>query len=100
MRPINGRQIGNVGSKAATTQPMSVHRQPTSFLIGQADPAAHMPTEDAVFFDQVGYGRLLPLVEPADQRGQEHPEGHRVEHGGRVYITDPISKPPNPSVEQ
>jgi hypothetical protein len=37
----------------------------------------------------VGHRRLLPLVEPADQRSQEHSEGQRVEHGGRVYTTRP-----------
>jgi hypothetical protein len=58
-------------TKAATAQPVSMHGQPTAFLIGQADPAAHVPTEDTVFFDQVGHGLLLPLVEPADQRGQQ-----------------------------
>jgi hypothetical protein len=34
------------------------------------EPAAHVITEDAVFFDQVRHGRLLPVVEPADQHGQ------------------------------
>ncbi len=48
-----------------------------------------MPTQDAVLFNQVGHGVLLPLVEPADQRRQEHSEGHRVEHGGRVYTHRP-----------
>jgi len=42
---------------------VSVPGQPTAFLVGQADPAAHVPTEDAVFFDQVGHGLLLPLVD-------------------------------------
>jgi hypothetical protein len=41
-------------TKAATAQPVSMHGQPTAFLIGQADPAPHVPTEDTVFFDQVG----------------------------------------------
>jgi hypothetical protein len=70
---------------------VSVPRQPPAFFIGQADPAAHVPTQDAVLFDQVGCGVLLPLAEPADQRRQEHSEGPRVEHGGRVYITDQVS---------
>ena len=80
-------------TEAATAQPVPVPRQPTAFFIGQAEPAAHVPAEDAVFFDEVGHGVLLPLVEPADQRRQEHSEGQRVEHGGRVYTTDPISGP-------
>ena len=50
---------------------MAVHRQPTAFRIGQANPAAKVPTQDAVFFDQVGHSRLLPLVAPADQPHQE-----------------------------
>ena len=55
-----------------------------------------MPAEDAVFFDQVGHGVLLPPVEPADQRGEQQAERHRVEHGARVYTTDPISGPQRP----
>ena len=43
-------------TKVATAQPVAMHGQPTAFLLGQADPAAHVPTEDAVFFDQVGHG--------------------------------------------
>src|SRR5262245_25075301 len=31
-------------TKAATAQPVSVHGQPTAFLVGQADPAAHVLT--------------------------------------------------------
>ena len=79
-------------TEAATAQSVSAHGQPTAFLIGQADPAAHVPAKDAVLFNQVGHGVLLPLVEPADQRRQEHAEGERVEHGARVYTTDPISR--------
>ena len=47
-----------------------------------------MPTEDAVFFDQVGHGLLLPLVEPTDERGQQKAERQCLEHGGREYTTD------------
>ena len=65
-----GRDDRGDVTKAATAQPVATNGQPTAFLVGQADPAGHVPTEDAVFFDQVGHGLLLPLVEPADQRGQ------------------------------
>ena len=84
MPPKNrvGRDDRGHLTKAATTQPVSVPRQPPAFCIGQADPAAYVSTQDAVLFDQVGHGVLLPLVEPADQRRQEHSEGERVEHGG------------------
>jgi hypothetical protein len=77
-----------------------VHREPTAFLISQADPPSHVRTEDAVFFDQVRQGLLLPLVEPADQPGQQHSERQGVEHGGRVYTTDRISGLRTPSAEQ
>ena len=76
--------------KTSTAQAVSVHGQPATFLIGQTDSATHMPTKDAVFFDQVGCGLLLPLVEPGDQRDQEHAEKPRVDHGERVYITKRI----------
>ena len=93
MPPQNrvGRDDRGDLTKAATAQPVSVHGQPPAFLIGQADPAAHVSAQDAVLFDQVGHSVLLPLVEPADQRRQEHAEGQRVEHGARVYTTRPIS---------
>jgi hypothetical protein len=42
-----------------------------AFFVGQADPAAHAPTHDAVLFNQVGHGCLLSLIEPAHQRRQE-----------------------------
>ena len=47
---------------------MSEECQPTTFVIGQADPAAQMCAEDAVLFNQIREGRL-PLVGP--------PAGHR-----------------------
>ena len=76
MPPENrvGRDDRRDLTEATTAQPVSMPRQPPAFLIGQADPAAHVPTQDAVLFDQVGHGVLLPLVEPADQRRQEHSE--------------------------
>jgi len=80
-------------TEAPTASPMPVNGQPTAFLIGQAYPAAQVRAEDAVFFDQVGHGVLLPPVEPADQRAEQQAERHRVGHGARVYTTDPISGP-------
>ena len=70
MPPENrvGRDDRGDLTESATAQPVSVHRQPTAFLIGQTDPAAQVRAEDAVFFDQIG-NRLLPLVGP--------PAGHR-----------------------
>jgi hypothetical protein len=43
----------------------------------------------------------LTQVEPADHRREEHSEGERIDHGRRVYTTDPISglKDPWPSDE-
>jgi hypothetical protein len=38
--------------------------QPTTFVIGQADPAAQMCAEDAVLFNQIREARL-PLVGPS-----------------------------------
>ena len=51
-----------------------------------------------VLFNQVRHSVLLSLVKPADQRRQEHAKGERVEHGARVYTSDPISGPRSPSV--
>jgi hypothetical protein len=46
-----------------------MHCQPTAFVIGQADPAVPLPAQDAVLFDQVGHGVLLPPVESRATRG-------------------------------
>jgi hypothetical protein len=89
MPPQNrvGRHNRRDPTEATTAQSVAVPRQPPAFLIGEAEPATHVPAEDAIFFDQVGHGLLLPLVEPADQRCQEPAEGRRVEHGVKVYTT-------------
>ncbi len=82
MPPENrvGRDDRGDLTESATAQPVSVHRQPTAFLIGQTDPAAQVRAEDAVFFDQIG-NRLLPLVGP--------PAGHRHhEESNRSDIHD------------
>jgi len=47
---------------------VSVHGQPTAFLISQADPPAPAPAKDVVLFNQVSHSVLLSLVKPADQR--------------------------------
>jgi hypothetical protein len=101
MPPKNrvGRDDRGDVMQAATAEPMAMHRQPTAFRISQADPAAHVPAQDAVFFNQVGHGVLLPPVEPADQGAEQQAERHRVEHGARAYTTDPISGPKEPSAE-
>ena len=85
-----GRDDRGDVTQAATAQPMPVDGQPPALVIGQAKPTAHVPAQDAVLFNQVGHGLLLPLVEPADERGQKRAEGSRVEHGGRVYTTNRI----------
>jgi len=79
-------------TEPTTAQPVSMPRQPPPFLVGQTDPAGKMRSEDAVLFDQVGHGVLVVLVEPADQRRQEHSQRQRIEHGGRVYPTGPIAE--------
>jgi hypothetical protein len=91
MPPKNGVGRDDRGdlTEATTTQPVTVPRQPPAFFIGQPDPAAQLAAEDAILFDYVGDGILLTLVEPADQRREEHSEGERVEHGGRVYDLPP-----------
>jgi hypothetical protein len=96
---VGSRNGGDI-PKAATTEPVSVLAQPTAFLVGQAEPAAHVPTEDAVFFDQVGHGVLRPSVEPAGQRREQQAQRHRVGHGASVYITARVLGLRRPSAEQ
>jgi hypothetical protein len=87
-------------TQAATAQPMPVDGQPSALVVAQAERAAYVPAQDAVFLDQVHHGVQLPPVEPAGQRREQHPERQRVEHGGRVYTTNRIAAPRNPSAEQ
>src|SRR6266852_9931204 len=82
-------------SSVAAERP-AAGRFPPAFLIDEAEPTTHVPAEDAIFFDQVGHGLLLPLVEPADQRCQEPAERRRVEHGGKVYTTARSQGPEDP----
>jgi hypothetical protein len=64
---------------------VSVHRQPTAFIIGQTDPAAQVRAEDAVFFDQIG-NRLLPLVGPlAGHRHHEESNRSDIHDRGSLH---------------
>ena len=78
---------------------MPVDGQPTAFLIGQAYPAAQVRAEDAVFFDQVGHGVLLPPVEPADQRASSR-RSDIASGTARESIPPTRSQAQNPSAEQ
>ena len=53
MPPQNrvGRHNRRDLTEATTAQPVAVPRQPPAFLIGEAEPATHVPAEDAIFFD-------------------------------------------------
>jgi len=33
---------------------------------------------------------LLLTIQPAEQRGKQHPQEEHVNHGGRVYLPDPV----------
>jgi hypothetical protein len=50
--------------ESATTEPVSARRQPTAFVIREAQPATEMRAEDTVFFNRICDARLL-LVSPA-----------------------------------
>jgi hypothetical protein len=80
-----GRDNGGDITKAAPAQLVSASRQLTAFLIGQADPTAHVLAKDAILLDQVGHRILVPSVEPTGQRGEHYTERDPVGHGARVY---------------
>jgi hypothetical protein len=44
-----------------------------------------LTSKDAILFDQIREGLLLLTIQPADQRGEQHPQEERVHHGGNVY---------------
>jgi hypothetical protein len=46
-----GRDDRGVLTESATAQPVPVHRQPTPFLVGEADPSAQVRAEDPVLFN-------------------------------------------------
>jgi hypothetical protein len=43
-----GRDNGGDITKAATAQLVSAYREPTAFLIGQTNPAAHVPAKGCI----------------------------------------------------
>jgi len=51
----------------------------------QQAPSPQLTSKDAILFDQILDGLLLPLIQPADQRGKQYSERKHVHHGGRVY---------------
>ena len=57
-----GRDDRGDVTKAATAQPVATNGQPTAFLVSQADLAAHVPTEDAIFFDTAITAVFMPAV--------------------------------------
>jgi hypothetical protein len=90
-----GRDDRRDRGEATTAQPLScLANRRRSSTVKRIRPRT-CPTQDAVLFDQVGHGGLLPLIEPARERRQEHSEGPHVEHRGRVNITDQVSRPPS-----
>ena len=82
-----GRDNSDDITKVAPAQLVSAYRQPTAFLIGQADPTAHVLAKDAILLDQVGHRVLVPSVEPTDQRCEQYTERQGLGHGARVYTT-------------
>jgi hypothetical protein len=64
---------------------MPEDRQPTTFVIGQADPAAQMCAEDAVLFSSIRYTTRLPLVGPPAGHGHhEQPDGSDIHDRGSL----------------
>jgi len=94
MPPENreGRDDRGDLTESATSQPVSVYGQSTTFLIGQADPAAKVRAEGAVLFDQVGDG-LLPLVGPP-ARHDHHEESNRGDIHDRGSLHDRLNIAP------
>jgi hypothetical protein len=91
MPPQNrvGRDDRGDLSQPATTQQVPAHGQPAPIIIAQPEaPSAQLTSKDAILFDQIRQGPLLPLIQPADQRDKKQPQRRNVDHGGRVYLTD------------
>ena len=91
MPPQNrvGRDKRGDLSQPATTQQVPAHGQPTPIIIAQPEASSpQLTSKDAILFDQIRQGLLLPLIQPADQRDKKQPQRENVDHGGRVYLTD------------
>jgi hypothetical protein len=68
--------------------------QPTTFVIGQADPAAQMCAEDAVLFNQIRDARLPLVGPPAGHGHHEQPNGSDIhDRGSRPYPLNDEQKP-------
>jgi hypothetical protein len=78
--------------KSATAQPLSVHCQPTPFLIGQTDPAAQVRAENAVFFDQIATDSCRRSAhQPATAITKSRTAATSTTAG--VYTTDSTARP-------
>lgn len=61
--------------------------QPTAFCIREAQPAAEMRAEGAVFFNEVRDARL-PLIGPPAGHSHHDESNRREIHDAGVYIND------------
>ena len=76
-------------AQPSTTQPAPAYSQPTPLVIAQPQaPSPQLTSKDAILFDQIRQGLVLLTIQPADQRGEKHPQEKHVDPGRRVYITD------------
>ena len=87
MPPQNrvGRDDRGDLAQPATAQPVPAHGQSTPVVIAQPHaPPTELVPEDAILFDQVGQGLLVPMIQPADQGGEKNPRGRHVNHRGSL----------------
>ena len=80
-----GRDDGRDPTKPSAAYPVSMYGQPAAFIIGEADPTVQVRAEDAVFFDQIGDGRVGLVGPPAGHRHHEESNHGDIHDRGSLY---------------
>jgi hypothetical protein len=75
------------GQRAAHLAP--AYGEPTLIVIAQLQASStQLTAKDSVFFDEIGQRLVLPMIQPAGERGEQNSQRGHIDHGGRVYLID------------
>jgi len=75
---------------------MAASGEPTTFVISQPRaPSPQLLSQNTILFNQIRKGLILLSIQPAHQRGEQHPQEDHVDHGDRVDRTVPKFGPPS-----
>jgi hypothetical protein len=91
---VSGVTIVGDLSQPATAQQVPAHGQPAPVIIAQPEaPSPQLTSKDAILFDQIREGLLLPLILPADQRDKKQPQRKTSTTAGESISPTEIRSP-------